>query len=810
MVNRTRILAAILSTVVAIGTLPATALAAESEAPAAVETLPEEAETVGEAGAEEEPDVLANASENEAESDTSISVKEEEEPEEIAESAEEPEEETEEEESTEDATDASTESEAETAQTQEEFTEESGTEVEKSDETGTAETAAEAIEVPDAEEDEGPKTKAEIDMTDARHYDGKIGKISFGGKSGEERFEEYVDNLFYGNSESGSGAKKARSHSGYKLKGAERAIYDQAAQLVENVAAGKAESTDFYVYLDDLGLDLGAAYTAKDLGLPSLTDPDGEISEAVYDSMEYLYDFDVNKVIECLFNDYPYECYWSSYEIYYYICPPFETNGKYLWFNEESEWFGMPVENQFRAVRDTDNEDDFFRVDSSRIKAAAKAATNAGRIIKNAVKKSDVEKIRYYRNQILSMSSYNQEAADTDYYDETDRGPWALIYVFDDDPSTNVVCEGYSRAFQYLCDRTQFNNSSVRAYSVGGYLWDSDSINNGGAHAWNIVHMDDGRNYIADVTNSEDDGELFLCGMEQSESDPCTYFTKDDDYYLIYSYDEVTKQVYSPSELTLSYYDYGEDACEHAYGPWETVQKKTCEVEGIKEKQCIYCGDIVSQITPPGHTWNTDYTVDIKPTLTRYGEKSIHCKNCDETTNHQRVPKLITVAKAGVSGISTKTYTGKNIAQSPYVTVNMYHLKFGQDYKLSYKNNKAVGIGTVTIIGIGRYGGSISKNFAIIPKGTALVSLTPAAKKMTVKWKKQAAQTTGYQIQYSLDKSFKTGTKTITKKGTSTVSLLISGLKSKKKYYVRIRTYKTIGTKNYYSAWSALKAAAIR
>ena len=116
----------------------------------------------------------------------------------------------------------------------------------------------------------------------------------------------------------------------------------------------------------------------------------------------------------------------------------------------------------------------------------------------------------------------------------------------------------------------------------------------------------------------------------------------------------------------------------------------------------------------------------------------------------------------------------------------------------------------MTIIGIGRYGGSISKNFAIIPKGTALVSLTPAAKKMTVKWKKQAAQTTGYQIQYSLDKSFKTGTKTITKKGTSTVSLLISGLKSKKKYYVRIRTYKTIGTKNYYSAWSALKAATIR
>lgn len=807
MVNRTRILAAILSTVIAIGTLPTTALAAESEAPADVETLSEEVETVGEVGNLEEPGVGENTAEDAAENDTSDLVKEEAELEETVEPSENPEEA--EEGTTEAAIEASTEAENEIAQTKEEFTEENGTEAEKSDEAGTAETAAEAIEVSAEEEDEAPKKKSDIDMSGARHYEGKIGKFSIGGKSGEERFEEYVDNLFYGNG-TDDATKKARSHSGYKLKGAERAIYDQAASVVENVAAGKADNTEFDVYLDDLGLDPEAVYTAKDLGLTSLTDSDGNINEEVYDVLGTLYDFDLRKVTECLFNDYPYECYWSSYDIWYYTAPPFETNGKYLWFDEEDSWFGMPVENQFRAVRDTDNEEDFFSVDLSRISAASKAATNAANIVKKAAEKSDLDKLWYYRDQILSLSSYNHEAADTDNYSESDRGPWALIYVFDNDPNTNVVCEGYSRAFQYLSDRTQFNNSSIRVYSVGGEWWDSESIDNGGFHEWNIVHMDDGRNYIADITNSDDDGYLFLCGMEQSEGNPHIYFTKGDDYYMVYLYDEVTTQVYSSNELTLSFYDYGEDACEHEYGAWETVQKKTCEVEGIKEKQCIYCGDVVSQITPPGHTWNTDYTVDIKPTLTKYGEKSIHCKYCDETTNHQRVPKLISVSKASVSGISTKTYTGKNIAQYPSVVVNLYNLKKGQDYKLSYKNNMAVGIGTVTIIGIGRYGGSISKNFAIIPKGTTLVSLTPATKKMTVKWKKQAAQTTGYQIQYSFDKSFKTGTKTITKKGTSTVSLLISGLKSKKKYYVRIRTYKTIGTKNYYSAWSALKAATIR
>ena len=97
-------------------------------------------------------------------------------------------------------------------------------------------------------------------------------------------------------------------------------------------------------------------------------------------------------------------------------------------------------------------------------------------------------------------------------------------------------------------------------------------------------------------------------------------------------------------------------------------------------------------------------------------------------------------------------------------------------------------------------------SFRIDPKGTSLTRLTAASRAFTAGWKKQASQTTGYQIQYSTSPSFKSGNKTVTVKGTGSVSKKISKLGAGKTYYVRIRTYRTVGKKNYYSAWSAKKS----
>lgn len=86
---------------------------------------------------------------------------------------------------------------------------------------------------------------------------------------------------------------------------------------------------------------------------------------------------------------------------------------------------------------------------------------------------------------------------------------------------------------------------------------------------------------------------------------------------------------------------------------------------------------------------------------------------------------------------------------------------------------------------------------------------SPKAKQLTVKWKKVTG-ITGYQIQYSTSSSFAKGNKAVTVKSTTAVSKTIGSLTSKKKYYVRMRTYKTVSGKNYYSTWSTVKSVTVK
>ena len=87
---------------------------------------------------------------------------------------------------------------------------------------------------------------------------------------------------------------------------------------------------------------------------------------------------------------------------------------------------------------------------------------------------------------------------------------------------------------------------------------------------------------------------------------------------------------------------------------------------------------------------------------------------------------------------------------------------------------------------------------------TTIISVKAQNKAFTVKWKKKSS-ITGYQIQYSTNSKFKKGNKSIKIKSAKTVSKKITKLKSNKKYYVRIRTYKIVNKKTYYSSWSKKK-----
>lgn len=160
------------------------------------------------------------------------------------------------------------------------------------------------------------------------------------------------------------------------------------------------------------------------------------------------------------------------------------------------------------------------------------------------------------------------------------------------------------------------------------------------------------------------------------------------------------------------------------------------------------------------------------------------------------------------SDISTKTYNGT--ACTPNVTIvdkDMSPdktLTQNEDYTLNYIDNNKVGTAGVIIGGIGNYSGSKIITFKIRPKSTTLVKLTKGKKKIKVKWTKQTTQVTGYQIQYSTSSKF-TGAKSVTVKKTYSTKTLTK-LKGKKKYYVRIRTYKSVAGIKYYSAWSNVKS----
>jgi len=157
------------------------------------------------------------------------------------------------------------------------------------------------------------------------------------------------------------------------------------------------------------------------------------------------------------------------------------------------------------------------------------------------------------------------------------------------------------------------------------------------------------------------------------------------------------------------------------------------------------------------------------------------------------------------------TYNGKAKKPSVVVIDTDGRQISGQYYTVSYKNNKKVGKATATVTFQDGYSGTVKLKFTIRPAKTAIRRLTATRGGFTVKWKKNATQTSGYQIQFSTDARFKgKGTRSVFVKSASTTRRTVKNLKAGKTYYVRIRSYKTVkegGERTrIYSAWSAGKA----
>ena len=208
-----------------------------------------------------------------------------------------------------------------------------------------------------------------------------------------------------------------------------------------------------------------------------------------------------------------------------------------------------------------------------------------------------------------------------------------------------------------------------------------------------------------------------------------------------------------------------------------------------------------------GHNTHTYKQMVTKATTAKDGQTYKKCTVCGAVTGKTVIAKVSNIK------LNKTAYTYNGKVQKPSVTVKNSKgkaLKYGTDYTVSYpKGMKNVGKYTVKVTLKGNYSGSKSMTYNINPKGTSVSKVSAAKKGFKVTWKKQATQTTGYQVQYSTSSKFKSA-KTVTISKNKTTSKSVSKLSAKKKYYVRVRTYKTvkIGGKSVklYSGWSKAKS----
>lgn len=157
--------------------------------------------------------------------------------------------------------------------------------------------------------------------------------------------------------------------------------------------------------------------------------------------------------------------------------------------------------------------------------------------------------------------------------------------------------------------------------------------------------------------------------------------------------------------------------------------------------------------------------------------------------------------------LSTSTYTYNGKVKTPGVKVSVNGTVLTKDnYSVSYgKGRKNVGKYTVKVTLKNDYAGSKTVSFKINPPKSAVKKLKKGKKSFTVYVKEQSKQTSGYQVQYSTSKKFKSPkTKSLT--SYKKTSLKVKKLKKHKKYYVRVRTYKKVGKAKYYSSWSSAKS----
>ena len=191
----------------------------------------------------------------------------------------------------------------------------------------------------------------------------------------------------------------------------------------------------------------------------------------------------------------------------------------------------------------------------------------------------------------------------------------------------------------------------------------------------------------------------------------------------------------------------------------------------------------------------------VKATTNADGKIYYACSKCSYKYFKKSISKINTVK------LSKTAYTYDGKAKKPSVTVkdaNGATLKKGTDYKVSYSDNKLPGSAKVKLTFIGKYKGSVTKSFKIYPKSPKNISIKRKKKDLiVVSWDKDK-KSSGYVIQACYDNKFNTKKGTCAEKTTTENKATIT-VSPKNTIYIRIKTFRTVNKKKYYSGWSKVK-----
>lgn len=389
--------------------------------------------------------------------------------------------------------------------------------------TGTATEAAAAITTPAAETDATPATgpSAAVPATSDPSSDGEAaaataataataaasdGPIEFrfapGGAADNQALLDAYAQQYLNEQLPATANAPRRAPRIAHLSGLELEVYNALKAQIAKVAAGQRSSTVF-------------AVTASS-SWPTAT----------------LAALDINNVLSELLANCPYELYWFD-----------KTTSSSCTWSGRTYTFRLCVAAGYRGAGT-------YVVNTATGTRVRAAVANAKRIVSASAGGSSHKRLKAYMDHICKLVDYDTKAASNRNAKYGD--PWQLISVFDGDRSTNVVCEGYAKAFQYLCDLSNF--SGVYCYTVTGAMWLSGGLSEG--HMWNVVSMADGSNYLVDVTNCDAGsigagGKLFLRSYS-SGSVAAGYAFAVGSNTVHYRYDGDALRLYKASELAIS------------------------------------------------------------------------------------------------------------------------------------------------------------------------------------------------------------------------------------------------------------------